>query len=206
VRHQATRTLKRELTNLKSFFRFFGHLDLNPSHCEFCGACGRCSFVLEERAGWCQRYGVADTLGGIGHPVATTTSKVLAALIAGLVIADVGCSRSPTHGAGQSPAATARRVLSANEAAQLAAKLANDQCDRQYRKRPFSAAQHSAALQNGMYQWGGLDVAGPEGFSALVTFRPDGSEPHVEVYFSTDVLRPQKPATDLPPGMTPKLR
>ena len=120
----------------------------------------------------------------------TTVSKALTAVIAGLVITKLGCARSPTHGVGQSPVATARRILSADEAAQLAAKLANDQCDRQYRKRPFSAAQHSAVLQKGMYRWGGLDVGGPGGFSALVTFRPDGSEPHVEVYFSTDVLSP----------------
>ncbi|MGA3284665.1 MAG: hypothetical protein ABSD57_09440 [Verrucomicrobiota bacterium] len=130
----------------------------------------------------------------------TTASKVLVAVIAGLVISGEGCLRSPTHGVDQSPVATARRVLSADEAAQLAAKLANDQCDRQYRKRPFSAAQHSAVLQKGMYQWGGLDVGGPGGFSVLVTFRPDGSEPHVEVYFSTDVLRPQRLPPDLPRG------
>ena len=146
------------------------------------------------------------SLDDIAHLMTTTASKVLAAVIAGLIISEVGCSRSPTHSVGQSPVATARRVLSADEAAQLAAKLANDQCDRQYRKRPFSAAQHSAVLQNGMYQWGGLDVGGPGGFSALVTFRPDGSEPHVEVYFSTDILRPQRPLPDLPPGVPPKLR
>src|ERR1035437_5726020 len=147
------------------------------------------------------------THGGIiAHSMITTASKVLAAVIASLAISEAGCSRSPTHGAGQSPAATARRALSTDEAAQLATKLANDQCDRQYRKRPFSAVQHSAVLQNGMYQWGGLDVGGPGGFSALVTFRPDGSEPHVEVYFSTDVLRPQRPPPDLPPGVPPKPR
>lgn len=122
----------------------------------------------------------------------TTALKVVAAVMAGLVISEVGCSRSPPHAAGQPPLAVAQRVLSADQAAQLAAKLANDQCERRYQKRPFSAAQHSAALQNGMYQWGGLDVGGPGGFSALVTFRPDGSEPHVEVYFSSDVLSPHR--------------
>jgi hypothetical protein len=138
------------------------------------------------------------SLADIAYPMITAASKVLAAVITGLVISGVSCS--PTHGVGQSPVATARRVLSADEAAQLAAKLANDQCDRQYQKRPFDAAQHSAVRQNGRYRWGGLDVGGPGGFSALVTFRPDGSEPQVEVYFSTDVLRPQKLTPDLPPG------
>jgi hypothetical protein len=64
--------------------------------------------------------------------------------------------------------------------------LANEQCDRLYQKRPFRADQHAAVLQDGLYHWGGLDVGGVGGFSALVTFRQDGSEPHVEVYYSND--------------------
>jgi len=102
--------------------------------------------------------------------------------------------------------AVARRVLSAEEAAQLAAKLANDQCEQQYRKRPFSAEQHSAVLQEGVYRWGGLDVGGPGGFSALVTFLKDGTEPHVEVYFSSDALRRQRPEIPFPPGGWPNVR
>jgi hypothetical protein len=95
----------------------------------------------------------ADTLG-IAHPMTTTASKILAAVIASLVISEVGCSRSPTHGVGQSPVATARRILPADKAAQLAAKLANDQCDRQYRKRPFSVAQFpSAPPANATLRW-----------------------------------------------------
>jgi hypothetical protein len=74
----------------------------------------------------------------------------------------------------------------ADEAAKLAARLANDECEARYRRRPFKPAQHSAVLQEAIYRWGGLDVAGPGGFSALVTFQQDGSDPHVEVYFSSD--------------------
>jgi hypothetical protein len=70
--------------------------------------------------------------------------------------------------------------------------LANDRCEAQYRKRPFTAEQHAAVLQDGLYRWGGLDVAGRGGFSALVTFRQDGSDPHVEVYFSSDALTPPR--------------
>jgi hypothetical protein len=125
------------------------------------------------------------------HLMTTTASKVLAVVIAGLVIAEAGCSQSSPHGIGQSPVPAARRNLSAAEAAQLAAKLANDQCERQYHKRPFAAEQHSVVLEDGIYRWGGLDVGGPGGLSALVTFRRDGSEPHVEVYFSTDIHRPE---------------
>jgi len=132
-------------------------------------------------------------VGVIAHPMTTTASRILTAMIAGLVISEMGCSRSQNHGAGQSQVAIARQTLSADEAAQLAAKLANDQCEHQYRKRPFRAEQHLVVLKDGIYRWGGLDVGGPGGLSALVTFRRDGSEPHVEVYFSTDIrTRPER--------------
>jgi hypothetical protein len=71
----------------------------------------------------------------------------------------------------------------------LAAQLANDQCERKYRRRPFKPGQYPAVLQDGVYHWGKLDIGGPGGFSALVTFYRDGSEPHIEVYFSSDTVR-----------------
>ena len=83
---------------------------------------------------------------------------------------------------------TNRRALSAEDASVLAAGLANEQCERQYRRRPFKPEQYPAILQEGVYHWGRLDVGGHEGFSASVSFNPDGSEPHVEVYFSTDAV------------------
>lgn len=118
------------------------------------------------------------------HIVTSTESKILLALIAGCVISQPGCSRLAAPGAGHAPVVASRRFLSADEAAELAARLANDQCEHLYRKRPFRAEQHSAVFQDGMYHWGGLDIGGPGGFSALVTFHQDGSDPHVEVYFS----------------------
>jgi hypothetical protein len=75
-----------------------------------------------------------------------------------------------------------------------------------YRKRPFRPEQHVAILKGGMYRWGGLDVGGPAGFSALVTFRQDGGEQHVEVYYSTDVLRRQEPPIELPPAIQREMR
>ena len=104
------------------------------------------------------------------------------------LLAQVGCVRSTDHTAGQSPASNANRVLSAQDAAELAARLANEKCERQFRRRPFSPGQHSAMLQDGFYHWGQLDVGGVGGFSAVVTFREDGGEPQVEVYFSSDTL------------------
>jgi hypothetical protein len=81
-----------------------------------------------------------------------------------------------------------RRALSAEDASVLAARLANEQCERQYRRRPFRSEQYRAILRDGVYHWGELDVGGHEGFSASVIFYPDGSEPHVEVYFSSDTV------------------
>jgi hypothetical protein len=92
------------------------------------------------------------------------------------------------HGAQPSFEPMTRRVLSVEEASVLAAGLANDQCERQYRRRPFKPEQYPAILREGAYHWGNLDVGGHEGFSASVSFNPDGSEPHVEIYFSSDTV------------------
>jgi hypothetical protein len=102
---------------------------------------------------------------------------------AGLVM--LGCSRGS--------------ALSPGAASQLAAKLANEQCDHLYQQHPFSAAQHSIVLHSGKYEWGaGFDPVGPGGFSALVSFRIDGSAPHVEVYFSCDPPFMTSPPSSLP--------
>jgi hypothetical protein len=121
--------------------------------------------------------------------VSAAAARLLLAAIASWALCQAGCCRSQSR-SGSPPAAATTRVLTEAGAASLAARLANDQCERQYRTRPFSAEQHRAVLQNDSYRWGGLDVGGPKGFSALVTFRSDGSEPHVEVYFSSDMLGP----------------
>lgn len=105
-----------------------------------------------------------------------------------LIAAGMGTICSCSCGAGHHQPGV--RVLSPAEAAQLAAKLANDECERLYQRRPFDSSQHAAVLRDGEYLWGGLDVGGPAGFSARVTFRQDGSKPKVEVFFSSDQLRP----------------
>ena len=102
---------------------------------------------------------------------------------------------------------SAGHALTPTEAAQLAAKLANEECDRRYRRQPFTPDQHRAQLTDTGYRWGGLDEGARGGLSALVTFAPDGSKPHVEVYFSTDAIGPRrvpaKPNT-LPPSRAPR--
>ena len=100
-----------------------------------------------------------------------------------------GCCRQSTPASHPQPAQSGGQFLSPTQAAQLAAKLANDECQRIYGKRPFTADQRPAVWMDNEYRWGGLDVGGPGGFSALVIFRGDGSHPKVEVYFSTDSVK-----------------
>lgn len=122
------------------------------------------------------------------HFMTTKSFRILSAVIVGWLLFQPGSARSPSANTGDSSVAAARRVLSSEDAAALAARLANEQCERQYRKRPFRADQYSAVMQDSLYRWGGLDVGGAGGFSALVTFRQDGSESHVEVYYSSDTV------------------
>ncbi len=137
----------------------------------------------------------------IAFPIA---SSAFLALTISLIIIQAGCG----HGAknsGTAPAPPAAgNALSPDAAANLAARLANDQCERRYQRRPFKPEQHPAVLQKGIFHWGGLDVGGPGGFSALVTFRADGSDPHVEVYFSSDQLTPPRAPAPSPPARLPK--
>ncbi|MGO8700408.1 MAG: hypothetical protein ACLQVY_22185 [Limisphaerales bacterium] len=125
-------------------------------------------------------------LGG-GFPLKRkTVSKVWSVAAGGcllaLVFSETSCSSSTAVGHPQSSV----KMISPTEAASLAAKLANDECERLYKRRPFGAHQHRAVLQNGEYYWGGLNEGAPGGYSALVAFARDGSHPKVEVYFSTD--------------------
>ncbi len=105
-----------------------------------------------------------------------------------LMVLGASCS----HSSATSPRQTATAALSPSEAAQLAARLANEECQRLFKRRPFEPSQHPAVLEGGEYRWGGLDQGGPGGYSALVTFRQDGSQAKVEVYFSTDRLDPPR--------------
>lgn len=95
----------------------------------------------------------------------------------------MACEHKPTktqndHTAGQN--------LSASKASALAARLANDECDRLYGERPFSAEHFPVKLLNDRYESGRLDLAGVSGYSAEVAFGRDGTDREVRVYFSTD--------------------
>jgi hypothetical protein len=99
---------------------------------------------------------------------------------------------SCSHGRGTGGLATGTaamsQALSESDAAQLAAKLANEECEHRFKRRPFRADQYVAVLKDGEYRWGRLDVGAPAGYSAVVTFKADGSKPSVEVYLSAGFL------------------
>jgi len=114
--------------------------------------------------------------------------KILLFVLTVSTTAQIGCSRSANPSPAHSAGGSTQRILSDVEAAALAARLANDQCERQYRKRPFRAEQHAAVLEEGIFRWGGLEVGAPGGLSARVTFRQDGSHPNVDLYYSNDTL------------------
>jgi len=116
--------------------------------------------------------------------------KILLTIMAGLAILDTGCS--------QPKSAAGRQLLSPEAAGQLAAKLVNEECVHHHWKKSFTAAQYSAVLKDGMYHWGGLDVFAQKGISALVTFRQDGSAPHVDLYYSESIVRAELVHPDWP--------
>ena len=86
------------------------------------------------------------------------------------------------------PTPTPSGRLSSAEAAELAAKLANDECDRLYERRPFAPSQYPVDLVDERFAWGRLDPGGEGGFSAEVSFDPNGGAPKVKCYWSTDSM------------------
>ena len=79
------------------------------------------------------------------------------------------------------------KTLDAREAAELAADLANWECNQLYGHQPFKSEDNIAKVIDGRWQWGGLDLAGAGGLSAKVAFDADGSDPDVTVYLSLDM-------------------
>jgi hypothetical protein len=92
----------------------------------------------------------------------------------------VGCADLPRD----HPQLT-RLTISASEAAQRAAQLANDEYERENHRRTFLAEQHTAVVKDDRYSWGGDEKDALSGVFALVTFALDGSDPHVTLYFHT---------------------
>ena len=76
--------------------------------------------------------------------------------------------------------------MSENDALYLAVSLANETCMKRFSVAPFDTTTFAITSTDGRWQWGGLDLKGVDGFSALVSFDPFGSDRKVDIYFSSD--------------------
>lgn len=83
-----------------------------------------------------------------------------------------------------------RQPLSTHEALALAVSLANETCMRRFSVAPFDSSTFSIDSTGGRWQWGGLDLKGANGFSALVSFDRFGSDRTVDIFLTTDTLIP----------------
>jgi hypothetical protein len=89
--------------------------------------------------------------------------------------------------AGQSSHAPVRaRLESAREAAVFAAKIANEECARRLDARPFKPEHWPAVQRDGRWHWGQLELGGPGGYSAEVSFDVDGGNVDVQIYWTVD--------------------
>ena len=113
---------------------------------------------------WTPAPGIRGSVPETDHFVRVTRPIIVLVIIVSSLIWLSGCAKSTTSGTGQGSSSASRKALSAQDAALLAARLANEQCDRQYQKRPFRPAQHPPILQDGLYHWGVWTLARQEDF------------------------------------------
>ena len=85
---------------------------------------------------------------------------------------------------------TGVRPLTRIEASYLAAKYANGKCKEFFGRSPFDSRTYDVVQIEEMWDWGRLDPAGLDGYSAHVTLSLDGTQPTVKVYLSTDGIFP----------------
>lgn len=86
-----------------------------------------------------------------------------------LAAALLGCSSAP------------RAPHTPYSAGVAAARLANQACQERYGERPFRHDDFEAVLREGRWTWGGPGGRPVDGYSATVTFAPDGDGAEVKV-------------------------
>lgn len=84
------------------------------------------------------------------------------------------------------------QIISQEQAAVHAAKLANEKCQKEFGNSPFTPGSYEAELVDGRWHWGKIEPIGINGYSAKVEFNKDGSDENVEVAFSIDSLLRRK--------------
>lgn len=81
-----------------------------------------------------------------------------------------------------------KQIITQEQAAKHAAKLANEKCQEAFGESPFKPESYKAELVDLKWHWGKIEPFGIHGYSAKVEFYKDGSGKNVEVAFSTDAL------------------
>jgi hypothetical protein len=63
----------------------------------------------------------------------------------------------------------------------LAARLANDRCQKLYGARPFAPEDFEAVLERDRWHWGSANAERIEGYDVDVSFNARGGSPRVEI-------------------------
>jgi hypothetical protein len=77
-------------------------------------------------------------------------------------------------------------IITQEQAAEHAAKLANEKCQKEFGQSPFTPGSYEAESIDSKWHWGKIEPKGINGYSAQVEFNKDGSDENVKVAFSTD--------------------
>ena len=80
-----------------------------------------------------------------------------------------------------SACAGSRGPLTPVSAGTLAARLANERCQKEFGKRPFAPDDFEALLDQGRWHWGTADGGKVDGYEVEVTFDPSGRKRKVAV-------------------------
>ena len=84
------------------------------------------------------------------------------------------------------------QIISQEQAAVHAAKLANEKCQKEFGESPFAPGSYEAELVDSKWHWGKIEPRGINGYSAKVEFNKDGSDENVKIAYSTDRKELQK--------------
>jgi hypothetical protein len=92
-----------------------------------------------------------------------------------------------------------KQIINEEQAAELAAKLANEKFQKDFHRSPFRPESYKAELIDSRWRWGKIDPIGINGCSANVEFNEDGSDKKVKVSFFTDkaFINDNKPDIDI---------
>lgn len=86
-----------------------------------------------------------------------------------------------------------KNIITKEEAAILASKIANEKFKKDFGISPFTPESYDAELVGNKWHWGKISPAGINGCSAKVTFNIDGSDENVKVAFHTDAVILREP-------------